>query len=153
MTRKLGIFQPQETDTALLDDLLQRMQAKAADYTHTFVRLTLDMLDADGAYLDGTHALFADPAFTQWHARWQTRLDEQAQGRAEIAALMQSANPFVIPRNHRVEAALAAAEAGDMQPFNALLAALQKPFDYSAERHWQRLPDAPTPGYQTFCGT
>ncbi|RMX02821.1 YdiU family protein [Allofranklinella schreckenbergeri] len=153
MARKLGIFEPQETDTALLDDLLQRMQAKAADYTHTFVRLTLDMLDADGAYLDGTHALFADLAFTQWHTRWQARLAEQAQGRAEIAALMQSANPFVIPRNHRVEAALATAQAGDMQPFNALLAALQKPFDYSAERHWQRLPDAPQPGYQTFCGT
>ncbi|MDO4706132.1 MAG: YdiU family protein [Comamonadaceae bacterium] len=153
MARKLGIFQPQETDTALLDDLLQFMQAKAADYTHTFVRLTLDMLDADGSYLDGTQALFADPAFAQWHTRWQARLAEQAQGRAEITALMQSANPFVIPRNHRVEAALAAAEAGDMQPFNALLAALQKPFDYSAERHWQRLPDAPQPGYQTFCGT
>lgn len=153
MARKLGIFEPQEADADLLSELLQRMQAKAADYSNAFVRLTLDMLDADGAYLDGTHALFADPAFTQWHARWQARLAEQTQSRADIVALMQAHNPFLIPRNHRVEAALSAAEAGDMQPFNALLAALQQPFDYRADPHWQRLPDTPQPGYQTFCGT
>ncbi|MDO4724048.1 MAG: YdiU family protein [Comamonadaceae bacterium] len=153
MARKLGIFQPQETDAVLLDDLLQLMQAKAADFSHAFVRLTLEMQDADGSYLDGTQALFADPAFAAWKSRWQARIAAQPQGRAEAAALMQASNPFVIPRNHRVEAALAAAEAGDVQPLNALLAALQKPFDYSAERHWQRLPDASQPGYRTFCGT
>ena len=40
---------------------------------------------------------------------------------------MRSANPAVIPRNHRVEAALNAAETDfDFTPFKALLAALEE---------------------------
>jgi uncharacterized protein YdiU (UPF0061 family) len=57
----------------------------------------------------------------------------------------------VIPRNHQVEAALEAATAGDMAPFNALLAAVTQPF---AEAEAYLLP-APTGfgPYVTFCGT
>jgi uncharacterized protein YdiU (UPF0061 family) len=57
----------------------------------------------------------------------------------------------VIPRNHQVEAALEAATAGDMAPFQALLAAVQEPF---VEREGFMLA-APTGfgPYVTYCGT
>jgi uncharacterized protein YdiU (UPF0061 family) len=61
----------------------------------------------------------------------------------------------VIPRNHRVEEALAAATAGDLAPFEALLAALRRPFDDdpALHRYAEPAPAAVTAAYQTFCGT
>jgi len=53
-----------------------------------------------------------------------------------------------------VEAALAAATAGDLQPFRALLDVLSQPFD---ERPGLEAFAAPAPSsfgpYRTFCGT
>lgn len=169
MSRKLGLFPrhdpatrpeappadaPTDSDDAILiADLLTQMHAYSADYTNTFVRLTLAVMGQDGSHLDGTQELFAAKSFEGWQARWQARLEQQPQSRQAVAASMQSANPAVIPRNHQVEAALEAAEAGDMQPFHALLAVLQQPFDYTADvRAWQALPEN-SRGYQTFCGT
>ena len=65
-------------------------------------------------------------------------------------------NPWIIPRNHRVEEALAAASAqGDPQPFKALLAALQRPYDEDPvlATYAQPAPAEVTAGYRTFCGT
>ncbi len=64
---------------------------------------------------------------------------------------MRAANPAVIPRNHRVEEALAAATAGDMAPFAALLAAIRRPF-VEAEAFLLPAPTGFGP-YVTFCGT
>ena len=69
---------------------------------------------------------------------------------------MRHVNPWIIPRNHRVEEALAAASSqGDLQPFKALLAALQRPYDEdpSLARYAQPAPSEVTAGYRTFCGT
>jgi uncharacterized protein YdiU (UPF0061 family) len=68
---------------------------------------------------------------------------------------MRRVSPWVIPRNHQVEAALAAATAGEMAPFHTLLAALQRPFDSDAALAPFAVPApaAETAAYQTFCGT
>ena len=69
---------------------------------------------------------------------------------------MRRHNPWLIPRNHRVEEALtAASEAGDLAPFEALLQALRHPFDeqLSRARFAEPAPSAFTLNYQTFCGT
>jgi uncharacterized protein YdiU (UPF0061 family) len=57
----------------------------------------------------------------------------------------------VIPRNHKVEEALAAATAGDMAPFDALLAAIRQPF-VEAEAYMLPAPSG-FGQYVTFCGT
>jgi uncharacterized protein YdiU (UPF0061 family) len=63
----------------------------------------------------------------------------------------------VIPRNHRVEEALAAASAepADLGPFRRLLAALQQPFEESPALapYGEPAPAAMTCNYRTFCGT
>lgn len=70
------------------------------------------------------------------------------------AELMASANPVVIPRNRHVDAALRAAELGDMAPFERLLAAVRDPFV-----HHPGLEDLEGPGeddgtaFITYCGT
>ena len=71
------------------------------------------------------------------------------------AAQMRLANPAVIPRNHLIEEALAAATEGDLTPFEALLAALRSPWDETAltTRYAVPAPTEVTAGYRTFCGT
>jgi uncharacterized protein YdiU (UPF0061 family) len=68
---------------------------------------------------------------------------------------MRRANPAVIPRNHRVEEALAAAVEGeDFGPFERLRAMLAQPFSADAEaRAFLAPPAEPDPHYRTFCGT
>ena len=69
---------------------------------------------------------------------------------------MRAINPLIIARNHRVEEALVAASAQqDLGPFEALLAALQRPFDDAAALAHLAQPAPPhvTAAYRTFCGT
>jgi uncharacterized protein YdiU (UPF0061 family) len=66
---------------------------------------------------------------------------------------MKSSNPAIIPRNHRVEAALEAAEQGDLSVMERLLAVLSNPYAYSDEQvEYSTLPETTKP-YRTYCGT
>ena len=68
---------------------------------------------------------------------------------------MDQVNPIYIPRNHKVEEALAAAvHHGDMVPFSKLLNVLSYPFEEVAGNEEYALP-APLSAipYKTFCGT
>ena len=68
---------------------------------------------------------------------------------------MQSANPAVIPRNHKVEEALeAAVDQNDLSVLHRLLAVLANPYDYTMERpDYQGPAGAEACEYETFCGT
>ena len=68
---------------------------------------------------------------------------------------MRQVNPIYIPRNHRVEAALAAAvEREDFGPFEELLKVLARPFEERVEFAAYAEPaPADQRVYQTFCGT
>jgi len=68
--------------------------------------------------------------------------------------MMQAKNPAVIPRNHKVEEALAAAtELGDISVIERLLAALAHPFDAVSCTEYTLTPPAGSSAYQTYCGT
>ena len=143
MRAKLGLADQDAGDGDLADDLLAAMVG--ADWTLTFRRLA-DAAEGRDAPL---RALFDDfAAMEAWLPRWRARLTEGA------AARMRAVNPLVIPRNHRVEEALSAAEAGDMAPFHALLAQVTDPYDERPGREAYSLP-APSGfgAYVTFCGT
>jgi uncharacterized protein YdiU (UPF0061 family) len=68
---------------------------------------------------------------------------------------MNSHNPAVIPRNHRVEEALeAVVERADYTVMEKLLGFLSQPYQDPPEQAGYHLPP-PTSAlpYQTFCGT
>jgi len=138
MRGKLGLAAADQGDGALVDDLTEAMVG--ADWTLAFRRLA----GATGGATPALKSLFTDfAAMEEWLPRWQAR--------APDAAAMLRSNPAVIPRNHRVEEALDAATAGDMAPFEALLAAVRDPF---VEREAFMLPPPSGFGpYVTFCGT
>jgi uncharacterized protein YdiU (UPF0061 family) len=98
-------------------------------------------------------AQFLDPAaYDSWAVRWRQRLSGDPAARR---AAMQAVNPAYIPRNHRVEAAIAAAIAdGDFQPFEELLVVLSRPFEERPEfAAYAEPPLEDERVLRTFCGT
>lgn len=145
MRSKLGLTTERPGDHPLVDILLHWMEQVGADFTTTFRDLSKGEPLAGGPY--------DDPSFVAWYRSWQERLAEEQRTEADAAILMQSVNPRVIPRNHRVEEALAAAEKGDLTVLHRLLAIVTKPFDADPEAEAFMAPPVDDSGYRTFCGT
>ena len=150
---KLGLSSAEPGDEALATDWLALLEAHAVDFTLAWRRLG----DAAAGDEHPLAALFADPAApAAWLARWRERTAREPAAGSERRAAMARVNPLYIPRNHRVEEALAAAsERGDLAPFERLLEAIARPFD---ERpgfapYAEPAPPEVTARYQTFCGT
>lgn len=155
MRGKLGLTTTQPGDEALAGDFLAALQEVEADYTLAFRDLALIVGDDVGVRTDGTPpALPATPAMDAWTLRWRSRLATEPLARGRREASMAAVNPAVIARNHQVAHALAAAEQGELAPFDALLAAIRRPFeDDPATRAYQRPPAPSQRVHQTFCGT
>lgn len=147
---KLGLATAEAEDRALIEALLSLMAAQGADWTLTFRRLS-DAARGDSAPF---RLLFAEPGSVEgWLAAWGAR---RAREGAEGAGRMDEVNPLVIPRNHLVEQALAAAVGqDDLAPFEALLAAITDPFGPEPGRERFTLPPPAgfAEGFRTFCGT
>jgi uncharacterized protein YdiU (UPF0061 family) len=145
MRRKLGLRTDEAGDAELIQSLLAWMQKYRADFTNTFRDLS-DGPPADDEY--------QDPDFRAWYARWQERLGRDGQPPDAVVALMRSVNPAVIPRNHRVEEVLSAAEdRDDLSALRDLLAVLASPYEARADVARYREPPPDECGYRTFCGT
>lgn len=151
MHAKLGLGEAAGGDPELIDELFAELERHGADFTG-FFRALSRLLRGDRAALD---ALLPDEsAMASWIAAWRARIEEEGGDFAERAEAMDAVNPLYIPRNHLVEAALAAAEAGDMTPWLRLLETVQHPF--AARADWAEFA-GPAPEdfgpYTTFCGT
>ena len=145
-----------QSDPALIDDWLALLQAQAVDFTLAWRHLA-DAAAGDESALRG---LFRDLApLLAWLSRWQRACQREAAaggpGEEARAARMRQVNPWIIPRNQRVEEALLAAGEGNLQPFEQLLALLRRPFDPAPGATHYAAPAqiAFTATYQTFCGT
>jgi uncharacterized protein YdiU (UPF0061 family) len=144
MRAKLGLRDDDEITGALIDDVLALLHAQRADYTATFRALS--------GWLRGG----AVPArFDAWARRWREQLAHERSDPHAVAAAMDRVNPVYIPRNHHVEEALAAATAGDLEPFERLLVVLARPFDErpGLEAYAGAGPAGWDVSYRTFCGT
>ena len=151
--RKLGLFEAQEGDKQLIGDLLTCMAENSADLTLTFRALS-DAAE-NVANNEKARALFLNPAaYDVWAIKWRERLSREGQSEQERSAMMRAINPKFIPRNHRVEAAIAAAEQGRFEPFEELVQVLARPcVDQPAFEHYAAPPLPEEEVTQTFCGT
>lgn len=135
MRAKLGLFTEEAEDAVLIQDLLTQMKDAGADFTNTFADLTTDRYEPDA-----------------WHARWQIRLAQQPQSHDEVTQLMRRSNPAFIPRNHKVEEALAAANDGYLKPLHALLEVVTRPWEHDRDQLDYSQPGS-SADYKTYCGT
>ena len=101
-----GCSREEAGDNELVDDLLDWMQRRSADFTNTF----RELIDAASSR---RRRQLPIPSSRPGIAGWQARRARQPQPRAEAEALMRRHNPAVIPRNHKVEEALQAATTAD----------------------------------------
>ncbi|HMN22093.1 MAG TPA: YdiU family protein [Ottowia sp.] len=142
MAGKLGLVDAAPGDAELCRQWLALLKDWQLDYTNAFRALMAPALPGD--------AFYASAEFDAWHARWRPRFEA---GGAEARRRMAASNPIVIPRNHRVNQALAAAEAGDLQPFQQLLDAVRAPDRPPPDARDTQPPQPSERVLQTFCGT
>jgi serine/tyrosine/threonine adenylyltransferase len=147
MRAKLGLLTEAPEDHDLAKDFLAILQANKADFTNSFRQLDpTSPPDPSGPL---------GRAFPLWHARWTARLAAQPGSIADAIRTMHAHNPARIPRNHKVEQALSAAEQdADLAPLHALLSALAQPYQDDPAHAAYTLPPQPHEIVrETFCGT
>ena len=145
MRNKLGLFGVHDKDKPLILDLLTWMHQKKADYTNTFCHL----MNNDRK----KNHLYEDKHFAIWKKRWQQRLSQNNNSLEKSLELMRKNNPLVIPRNHKVEEVLEAAEKGDLKPINKILEILDQPYSDNKDLSEYQNPSLSSKKYETFCGT
>jgi uncharacterized protein YdiU (UPF0061 family) len=146
MRKKLGLKTAEASDVELIQSLLDWMQKSRADFTNTFRDLSSREPPVGERY--------RDPDFQAWYARWQHRLGRDGGPNTLTYAGMRAVNPAIIPRNHRVEEALSAAEdRDDLSVLHRLLAALASPYEEGPDSAQYRDPPPDDCNYRTFCGT
>ena len=145
MRHKLGLSVLDEKDKFLILDLLTWMHQHKADYTNTFCYLMDEKIQNDKIY--------TDYHFKIWKKRWQERLKKEKNIQDKSIELMKKNNPIVIPRNHKIEEVLNAAQEDDLKPYLRLLEILKKPYSSREDlKDYQTLSNS-NEKYKTFCGT
>ena len=146
MRKKLGLIGKKNNDEKLINDLLSLLHEQKADYTNTFCSLMNEDVQND--------KIFNNKEFIDWHQKWKECLAKNNNSTEESLKLMRSVNPIVIPRNHKVEEVLEAANKDDLNPFHDFLKVLEKPYENQSKTNNYQSPAPPSEKkYQTFCGT
>ncbi len=141
---KLGIFGEEKNDKKLINDLFNWMKKNKADYTNTFCHLM--GINSDKVY--------KNVEFVNWKNEWKKRSELNNSTKEKQIKLMKKNNPTVIPRNHKVEEALAEADKGSLDKMKKLLAILKNPYDNQNNiQEYQTPAPSNNEKYQTFCGT
>ncbi len=144
MRDKLGLFGEDNNDLKLINKLLDWMKNNNADYTNTFCHLMgIEIKDE----------IYKSDDFKDWANEWQKRLKLNDSSDKHLE-LMKKTNPIVIPRNQKVEEALADVDKGNLETMNKLLKVLSNP--YSNQENiieFQKPAPIGNEKYQTFCGT
>jgi uncharacterized protein YdiU (UPF0061 family) len=144
MRDKLGLFGEDKNDLELINNLLNWMKTNQADYTNTFCYLmNISSIKNE---------IYKDKNFINWFKNWEKRFLINGSSKENSLELMKKNNPIVIPRNHKVEEAIEAANNDNLKPMNDLLSILNKP--YSAQSNIESFQSPSNDqNYQTFCGT
>jgi len=145
MRDKLGLFGVDEKDKFLILDLLTWMHQKKVDYTNTFCHLMNENTKEDKNYVDKD--------FQNWKIRWNERLKTNNNTPEKYLKLMKTVNPLIIPRNHKVEEVLHAAEKNNLKPITLLIELLKDPYSNKKNIIDYQIPSNSDEKYQTFCGT
>jgi uncharacterized protein YdiU (UPF0061 family) len=150
LAAKIGIAGCDPNDWSLVETLLKAMADGEADFTLVFRHLPAALETGSD---DAVTRLFNRPdTIATWLNDWRARLHDV--DRSEALALMRRSNPVYIPRNHRIEEAIAAGNEGDFEPFHRLNEVLHQPFTEHAD--FVDFEAAPAPDevvHATFCGT
>ena len=147
--RKIGITDgADKTSLDILKRWLTHFQVNKIDFTLGFrslADLALDKACVLTDHHDGQLKGLKDDWKQQLHSTGEI---------GEAVRLMNSANPYLIPRNHVIERIIQSCYSGDFTEFDHLVEELKTPFSYSeSKKSFFAPPRSGEEVTQTFCGT
>lgn len=122
---KLGLSTRQPDDEALINGVIDLLQATHTDWT-IFWRGLSNLAQVRDLMIDRA-------AFDDWAERYRSRLAAENSVDGERAQRMNRANPKYILRNHLAETAIREARGGDYAEVARLLKVLERPYDEQPE--------------------
>ncbi|PRW57632.1 seleno O isoform B [Chlorella sorokiniana] len=136
MAAKLGLA---EYDRGIAGGLMRLMYEDSADYTNTFRCLSSITAEPSSEEAEGglppALAEVLGPldeerttAWRQWLELYRARLAAEALPHVDRAAMQDSANPAIIPRNHVMVDIIGEAETGNYEPLHRYMRALLSPY-------------------------
>ena len=137
MAKKMGIFKTNSKDDELINELLKYLEENKMDFTNSFRDLPKNLESGEEIY-----------------RKIKKRLGDQSETLEQAITLMDSVNPYIIPRNHLVERSIESSITGDYNFFKRMVEAFK--FPYKENKNNADLTKPPKPNeivYQTFCGT
>ncbi len=148
MCRKLGLVTVDDQGFQRVRDLMELMHQGHVDFTLAFRLLADDIEQFKGLFSESA-------AIESWFTEWSDQLVEQGENVAAAQERMRLVNPAVIPRNHRVEEAIRAAEDhNDFTLTHRLIDVLKTPYAVQPENEeYMTPPESDEVVHQTFCGT
>lgn len=157
----------------LISELLSLMEKERLDYTQTFVELAYTLSRGEDSLKPTGKAALSSPfsCLDGWLDTWHRVLADTHRSTTRARECMQRHNPWLIPRNQWVEAALeqtvrsvedTSASSPDTSMLDSLLKQLQGCYNYPETK--PSATESPAPElirldpnfderYQTFCGT
>ncbi|NHO67817.1 YdiU family protein [Aestuariicella hydrocarbonica] len=161
MCAKIGVAQVSEEANELVAELLAIMAKHQVDFTLGFRVLAewlfWDRTEQGKSAIDAASLYTLPDEMQGWVRRWHELLaltQRTAEDIAAIARGMHACNPVFIPRNHQIEFAIQAGNAGDLEPFHRLVEVLSTPFEFDAQKLDYAMPATPDQRVlRTFCGT
>lgn len=139
MGKKFGLFNATREHLPMINSYLKYLQDNNLDFTNSF-RALPNMIDKEEE----------EEVFT----KIKEQILLQNKPIDDAINLMNSVNPYLIPRNHLVEKAISDAEEGDYASFQALVVALEDPYIENIELKAFTIPPKDHEVVKnTFCGT
>ncbi len=149
MAAKLGLQSWGSVELELATDLFNLMEQTEIDFTILFRALSsvpIDLLSRDTLSPATYNATTWDThgaAWTDWIARYVTRVREVAEPDATRVTRMHAVNPIYVLRNYLAQQVIDAATAGDVSEISTLLDVLRRPYDEQPgmERFAEKRPE------------
>ena len=144
-----------QSDTVLLNELLEILAAEQVDFTVFWRRLSGAVTETSSDAAPWRHVadLFLDQA--AWHA-WQSRYRHRLSNLNSVQCQerMYKVNPKYILRNHLAESAIQKSKMGDHSEVETLFKLLKSPYDDQAQfDHYANLPPAWASSIEISCSS
>jgi uncharacterized protein YdiU (UPF0061 family) len=154
LCQKIGL-EHNEANLSLAFQLLDFMSETKADFTNTFRNLPKLITTPEAFNAETDNKLELSDKFSDWSARWEAKITEEAKPLDETLGDMNKINPLFIPRNHQIQRVIDfAIEAEDYEPLEQMLSAVTNPFGENPRlKHLSEPPKPEEEIKQTFCGT
>ncbi|MDR9432464.1 MAG: YdiU family protein [Spiribacter sp.] len=158
LAAKLGLCDEDHPPTSeaieLAQTLLDYMQAKQTDFTLTFRQLGQAAPSDSAQRANIVEWFMGEDAMQNWMQAYAAQLAAANITEAQRQCRMNAMNPIFIPRNHQIQAAIAAASTGDLSVAERLIQTLKTPYaDQPSASDLSLSPSFDERVTTTFCGT